>query len=211
MRLNPEIYLLPEICHLHLFVARATTLWRQMNKCIVYAMISCEKRKSISKIKKMKISHRNTIVLHTRPIYLNLIAHPHFQDCVVGGYFYIGLKAAFRFSFSKSVFILSFYRRLKGSVISLASDHSSVIILVLPLQFVMPEMLEGFTRDCSLYKRKINWICEPSFLSPAGISIASYRQWVREALKHTQWSQHIRSIPIIQDTLTDMLLSCSAW
>lgn len=145
-----------------------------------------------SKIKNMPTAHRNATVLHTRPVYESNCSAPFSGLCCQSLLLYWSVGCIQVELFKVCLHFLLFSRRLEESVISLASDHISVIILVLPLQFVTPGMLEDFTRDYSLYKRKRNWICEPSIFSPAGISIASYRQqWVTEALKHTQWSQHM--------------------
>lgn len=109
---------------------------------------------TMSKTKNMQIPLRNATVLHIRPIYMNPVAPPpppHFQGCVSSHYFTIGLLAAFRLSFSRSLFSPFFQKIRRICVISLTSD---VVILVLPLQFVAPEMLKDFTQDCSLKRGK---------------------------------------------------------
>lgn len=91
---------------------------------------------------------------HQTNIYESYCSPPFSQLCFqLLLYFNIGLLAAFRLSFSKFLFSPFFQKIRRICVISLTSD---VVILVLPLQFVTPEMLEDITQDCSLYKRKRN-------------------------------------------------------
>lgn len=124
---------------LHLVFARATTLW------IGWVNALCMPWFFTSKTKNMQIPLRNATVLHIRPMYINPVASPlpHFQG---HHYFKIGLLAAFRLSFSRSLFSPFFQKIRRICVISLTSD---VVILVLLHQFVTPEMLKDFTQDCS--------------------------------------------------------------